>query len=121
MQTADAIAECLIRKMFDTIDIRRWDDLGQCFTVDVVYERPGYEPLFGLDALDHFYRAVRIIASGEHQIERLIAYPDAAACWGRFVGADRNGRPLNERFSDVYELRNGLVARRVTHFFRPAI
>jgi ketosteroid isomerase-like protein len=111
----------LIHGLFATIDARRWKDLLKFFTDDVVYERPGYDALIGLSALEHFYREIRIVAAGEHRIEHIVASTNAAACWGRFVGAAHDGRALDERFADTYDLHNGRVARRTTYFFRPAI
>jgi hypothetical protein len=77
--------------------------------------------LRGIEALENFYRHERIIARGAHDLQGILAEPRAAACWGRFQGLSRRGEPLDERFADVYELRDGRVARRTTHFFRPAI
>jgi len=115
------MSDLFITRMFATIDARRWSALAEFFTHDAVYERPGYEPIIGFPALDHFYRDVRIIVAGQHRIERMVGGRETAACWGRFVGASRDGKPLDERFADVYELRNGRVARRTSYFFRPAI
>jgi uncharacterized protein len=115
------MSDLFIPRMFAAIDARRWDALAEFFTADVVYERPGYEPLIGFSALDHFYRKVRIIGSGQHRVERMVAGRETAACWGRFVGASREGKPLDERFADVYELHGGRVARRTSYFYRSAI
>jgi ketosteroid isomerase-like protein len=115
------MSDIFITRMFSTIDARRWDELAEFFTADAVYERPGYAPLVGFPALEHFYREVRVIVSGQHRIERMVAGRGTAACWGRFVGANRAGAPLDERFADVYELRDGRVARRTSYFYRPAI
>lgn len=115
------MSDISIARMFATIDARRWAELADFFTTDAVYERPGYEPIIGYAALEHFYREVRIIGSGQHRIERLVIGRETAACWGRFVGASRDGKPLDERFADVYELRGGRVARRTSYFFRSAI
>jgi len=113
--------EKLIRDMFAAIDRREFDTLNEFFTADICYERPGYEPLHGLSELEHFYRHVRIIRDGRHEIEYVVLRSDAAACWGRFVGESHAGTELEERFADVYVLRDGRIARRTTHFFRPAI
>jgi ketosteroid isomerase-like protein len=115
------MSDALIRGMFRAIDARDWAAMGQYFTADVVYERPGYEPIRGFDALMQFYCEVRIIVSGSHELQRIVADPAAASCWGRFRGEARDGRKLDERFADVYTLRDGRVATRITHFFRAAI
>jgi len=109
------------RRMFSAIDAQQFDTLHEFFTSDVVYERPGYPPIRGLPALEHFYRNVRIIDSGCHDLWHVVGDPVAAACWGRFTGRSRQGDPLDERFADVYELRDGKIALRATHFYRAAI
>lgn len=111
----------LIRAMFSAIDERQFDRLDEFFTSDAVYERPGYEPICGLPALQHFYREVRVITRGQHQLTHVLRDDRAAAAWGRFVGQDQNGNTLDERFADVYVIRAGKVAHRITNFFRPAI
>ncbi len=70
---------------------------------------------------EHFYREVRIIGSGRHRIERLVVGQEIGACWGRFVGASRDGKPLDERFADVYELARRAGRAPHGYFFRSAI
>jgi ketosteroid isomerase-like protein len=111
----------LIRDLFAAIDARRFDALGDFFTADAVYERPGYDPICGLPALHHFYREVRLIAAGQHDLTGVVQDTSAAAAWGRFVGQAKNGDALNERFADTYVLRDGKISHRITNFFRPAI
>ena len=111
----------LIRQMFAAIDSQSWERLLDCFTQDAIYERPGYPALCGKSALLEFYCKTRIIGKGLHRIEHIVAGPADAACWGHFSGIARDGRALEERFADVYTLRDGRIAFRRTHFFRPAI
>jgi ketosteroid isomerase-like protein len=111
----------LIQELFHTIDARDWDSLPRFFSRDVVYERPGYEPLSGHEQLLHFYRNVRVIESGTHSLERLVLDDTCAACWGRFVGHHKNGSAIDERFADVYTFRDGKIATRRSYFFRPAV
>jgi len=109
--------------LFRRIDARDFDSLHQSFCPDAVYERPGYEPLVGLERLLHFYREERVIAAGEHRLEHIVIDEDAgaAACWGRFVGVHKNGSPIDERFADAYTLEDGRIKTRRSFFFRPAV
>jgi ketosteroid isomerase-like protein len=111
----------LVEQLFHTIDARQWDALPRFFSPEVIYERPGYEPLIGLDQLLHFYRTVRVIASGTHTLEQLVLDDACGACWGRFVGLHKNGSSIDERFADVYTLTGGRIATRRSYFFRPAV
>jgi ketosteroid isomerase-like protein len=95
----------IVREIFEVIDARNWDALHRHLTADVVLERPGYEPIRGIDMLLHFYQHARIISSGRYELWEVVASAQAAACWGRFRGASHDGRLLDERFADGYTLR----------------
>jgi ketosteroid isomerase-like protein len=92
-------ADWLVGRLFQVVDSRMWDELGEVFADDAVYERPGYPALEGLDRIRHFYEHERIIASG----------------------AAKDGAPLDEGFADTYLVRDGKIAYRRTYFYRPAI
>lgn len=111
----------LIAKLFEKVDSREWEGLREIFCDDIVYERPGYEPLEGFERVQYFYRNERVVASGTHHIERTVGDREAAACWGRFIGLHKNGSKINERFADVYTLRDGKIHTRKSYFFRPAV
>ena len=116
------MAENFVVDLFHKIDARDWDALPSSFAEDVVYERPGYPPLVGVEALMRFYRHERVIASGAHELERVVLDGECGACWGRLVGRHRDGSPLDERFADVYTLDDrGRIKARRSYFFRPAI
>jgi branched-chain amino acid aminotransferase len=115
------ITDDFVRKMFQIIDSRDWKNLQQLFCQDIAYERPGYEPLIGLERVEKFYREERVIASGTHFLEGTIVNPSEGACWGRFIGIHKNGSSIDERFADAYTFENGKVKTRRSYFFRPAV
>ncbi|MFI5616752.1 nuclear transport factor 2 family protein [Streptomyces sp. NPDC051567] len=114
-------AAALVARLFQVIDSRRWDLLGEVFAPDAVYERPGYPALEGLDRIRHFYEHERVITSGAHEVGHVTSGPGAVACWGRFRGADRAGTPLDEGFADTYLVHDGRIGHRKTFFYRAAI
>jgi branched-chain amino acid aminotransferase len=116
-----AVSENFVVELFRRVDSRDWEGLRESFAPDAVYERPGYEPLVGLERLLHFYREERVIAAGEHRLEHVVIDGDTAACWGRFVGIHKNGSPIDERFADCYTLEDGRIKTRRSFFFRPAV
>lgn len=107
--------------LFHAIDTASWNDLPNFFHPDVVYERPGYEPINGMAALHDFYSGTRIIAEGKHSLDGGLRGTDQAICWGRFHGRSKSGDVLEERFADAYVLKDGLIKKRTTFFFRAAI
>jgi ketosteroid isomerase-like protein len=111
----------IVKRLFECVDSRDWDHLPDFFCEDVVYERPGYAPLVGLASVLHFYREERVIASGRHELEDVVAGDGSGACWGRFVGVHKNGSGLSERFADAYTFEAGKIKTRRSYFFRPAI
>jgi uncharacterized protein len=115
------MSEQTIHDLFRAVDARDWEAMQPFFCEDVVYERPGYDPIVGIENLLHFYKHVRIIASGNHQLERVVVAGDGGSCWGRFVGVSKEGATLDERFADVYVFHNGKIKQRRSYFFRPAV
>jgi len=115
------VSDDIVKRLFEYVDSRDWDSLCDAFCDDVVYERPGYAPLIGLDSVLHFYREERVIASGQHELENVVANGGSGACWGRFVGMHKNGSPLSERFADVYTFEKGKIKTRKSYFFRPVV
>ena len=111
----------IVTTMFRYIDGRNWDELQHMFTLDIVYERPGYPPFEGLERLLKFYREERVIASGQHLLESVVVNQHEGACWGRFVGVHKNNSPIDERFADVYTFKDGKIQTRRSYFFRPAV
>jgi ketosteroid isomerase-like protein len=115
------VSDNIVTRLFEYVDSRNWNGLSDAFCDDVVYERPGYAPLIGLESVLHFYREVRVILSGRHELENVVISDGCGACWGRFVGMHKNGSGLSERFADVYTFERGKIKTRKSYFFRPAI
>jgi ketosteroid isomerase-like protein len=108
-------------EMFESIDASDWQSLVNFYHPNIVYERPGYAPLVGLERVLQFYREERIIAAGRHHIDGMVVERDAGACWGRLRGTLRDGSATDEQFADVYSFEDGKIRTRRSYFFRPAI
>jgi ketosteroid isomerase-like protein len=74
-----------------------------------------------LERVMKFYREERVIASGKHHLENIVLEENSGACWGRFTGVHKNGSAIDERFADVYRIKNGKIWNRQSYFFRPAV
>jgi ketosteroid isomerase-like protein len=111
----------LIIELFYAVDRRDWGSLRYIFHPEIIYERPGYEPLAGIDRVLHFYEHERIVVSGTHHTECIIVDGNNGACWGRFVGLKKDNSQADERYADIYLFENGMIKTRKTYFFRSAI
>ena len=111
----------LILALFRAIDAGEWGSLAAVVHADVTYERPGYDRVTGIDELLRFYRETRIIKSGTHQIEHIVADDTCGASWGKIVGTTKDGAEVNEAFSDVYEFEDGKIRTRRSYFYRPCV
>lgn len=111
----------MIQSYFRIVDAREFEDLRTIFHEKIVYERPNYKPIQGIDSLVHFYKHVRVLVSGTHTVEGLIIDGNQCACWGRFVGEHRNGKPVDVRFADIFHVEDARIIKRITYFYRPAV
>jgi uncharacterized protein len=111
----------LILELFRVVDSSEWNSLSQVFHKEIIYERPGYEPFRGLPRLLQFYRNERVILSGTHHLDHIVASGNYGACWGRFTGIKKDGSPVIELFADVFSIENRKIKTRRSHFFRPSI
>jgi hypothetical protein len=110
-----------LRTMFATIDAMRWESLSGFFHADIVYERPGFRALRGIDRLLHFYRAERKILRTMHRVENTAIQGRFGAAWGRVTCTLPDGSDVELGFADVYHLDDQLIIFRRTHFFVPAV
>lgn len=111
----------IVEEMFRSVDRCAWDELRRFFADDIVYERPGYARLVGLDQLVHFYREIRVIASGVHRLHQIVVEGARVACCGHFSGRRKDGVSVEVGFADTYTIENHKIRRRFTYFFVPAV
>jgi ketosteroid isomerase-like protein len=108
-----------ILEMFAAVDAQDWSTYAAFYDGNIRYERPGMEPLLGIDSFMHFYRYDRRLARTAHRLDRVVAQEDAAACWGEVDGELVGGAAFYRRFAEVYLLTGGRISFRRTHFFEP--
>ncbi|WP_019633386.1 nuclear transport factor 2 family protein [Actinomadura atramentaria] len=112
-QSPDQIA----RRYYALVDAQEVDALVALFHPAVRYERQGTPEIVGIDALRRFYEGERVIASGSHHLEQVLADGDWVAVRGRFDGVLRDGERVEVRFTDWWHFdRAGLVDRRESLF-----
>ncbi|HEX3649315.1 MAG TPA: nuclear transport factor 2 family protein [Pseudonocardiaceae bacterium] len=112
----------LMHRHYALIDGNDVAGLAACYARDVAYHRPGYPPLTGRTELARFYREVRVIREGRHDLETVVADGTGIAVHGTFTGVLRDGRPAAHRFAEFFVVdADGLIARRDTFFFVPLV
>ena len=106
-----------IREFYRLVDAGDLTGLAALFTEDARYDRPGYPPLLGRDAIDHFYRYDRVIAAGRHQLDSIVVSGNETAVRGSFEGELRDGSPVRHRFAEFFRRTDdGLISARETFF-----
>jgi uncharacterized protein len=120
VETKVGVLKNLIIEMFITIDSSKFKEITSFFDQNVIYERPGFEKIYGLEDLLNFYSNIRKI-EGKHEIESILIDHDKACVVGNFVGRDKDGNSINQAFSDHYKISNNKIIYRKTFFFKPAI
>lgn len=111
-----------VRQYYYLVDAMKIDELVDLFAPDTVYYRPGYLPIIGRPSLRKFYLEERIIKTGEHTIEELLADDQSAAVTGRFTGSITGDVSADIRFADFFrfdEFEN--IEMRKTFFFVAAV
>jgi ketosteroid isomerase-like protein len=109
-----------MQALLAAIDAADWDKLHGMLHERSRYEVPGQPPFEGRDAVMHYYRALRPIASGRHDVESIVVDGDRAVCCGRFRGERRDGSRIDLSFADVVLFAAGLILTRRVYFHEPA-
>ena len=111
----------LVHDLFCLIDARELARLREICHPQITCERPGYAAFSGIERLLRFYRDERVIASGSHHLDAVLVNDTHAACWGRFTGSHRDGSAIDVEFADTYVLEEGVIRRRKSFFYLPAV
>lgn len=110
-----------LRAMFATIDAMDWDALPEFFHAEIVYERPGFPLLRGLDRVLRFYHDERKIVWSVHHVEGTVVQNSRGTAWGRVDSMLTDGTGSELGFADVYHFDRDLIRLRRTHFFVPGV
>jgi uncharacterized protein len=108
-----------VRHGYELIDAGRLDEYLALFHEDIVYERQGTPQIRGLAAMRRFYERDRVISTGRHSTDQILAGDSWVAVRGSFTGTLKDGSSVQLRFTDWHHFRDGRIDRRETLF--PAI
>lgn len=111
-----------VKRYYQLVDNGDVPGLLRLFRNDILYVRPGYTHLVGLDALQSFYETERMIADGLHRICSTVQGDEEIAVRGEFEGRLKSGALVSVGFSDFFRFDpNGLFVERRTYFDTPAV
>jgi ketosteroid isomerase-like protein len=110
-----------VRSYYEYVDEGAHEDLFALFADDVVYERPGQEPIEGIEAFRQFYREGRPLSDGEHAVHDVVADGDTVAVRGEFSGRQGQTR-VSFGFTDFHVFdEDGSIAHRYTYTDRDTV
>ncbi|MBW0105037.1 nuclear transport factor 2 family protein [Pseudonocardia sp. KRD291] len=107
---------------FAAVNSDSFDDLAAVFAADVEIHTVGAEPVVGRDAaLAHFPKVLSAYATHDDRVTRWVsgvddAGGDAIVCDIAFTGTLADGRPVRFDALDVFDVRDGLIARVTTWY-----
>ena len=108
--------EKLVKKYYAAVDGKDLDTLFSVFSDNIVYKRPGYEPIEGMEKFREFYRGNRVIREGHHTLSNIIVMEPYVVVEGEFNGILKDGSKSHTTFVDVYTFSNGKAVKRHTYF-----
>jgi ketosteroid isomerase-like protein len=112
--------QAVARRYYDLVDAGNNEELVTLFTEDVLYERPGQDPIEGREALRQFYEEERPLSAGEHELHSVVADGETVAVRGTFRG-EQAGERVDIGFADFHEFEDGKIGRRYTFTDRDTV
>lgn len=111
-----------VRGYYDSLDRDDIESVLEFFSGDVLYRRPGYEPMSGLEALRRYYSDDRVLAPGRHVLRSVIVDGHDVAAHGVFEGELKEGGRRSVGFAAIFSFDgNGRASEHTTYFFVPAV
>ncbi len=108
--------EKLVKKYYIAVDTNDLDTLFSVFADNIIYKRPGYEPIEGMKNFKEFYQKGRIIKEGHHTLSNIIVSEPYVVVEGEFNGVLKDGSESHTTFVDVYTFSDGKALKRHTYF-----
>lgn len=107
--------QAALESYYEYIDSNRYEDLFDLFADDIVYHRPGAEPIRGMDEFRQFYLEERPLEDGTHDIDAYHSDGNTMSVRGRFSGM-LDGEPIEFGFADFHEFNeDGGIQHRWTY------
>lgn len=107
---------------YDALDRDDLDSVLGCFSGDVLYRRPGYRTMTGIDQLRSYYENERKLAAGRHLVRDVLVEDAQVAAQGMYEGQLRDGDRMAMGFAAFFVFDGmGRISEHTTYFFTPAV
>jgi ketosteroid isomerase-like protein len=106
------VAEAIVRRYFVCLDTEDWDTMRTLWHDDANLSAVGTRPRAGADAIVEYFS--RIFAPWKQHTDaptRFITSGDTIVVEVTFSGTTRDGRRVSFDAVDVFDVRDGLIAR----------
>ncbi|QQS01390.1 MAG: nuclear transport factor 2 family protein [Austwickia sp.] len=111
-----------VQRYYDALDRDDLEAVLELFSGDVLYRRPGYEVIAGMDRLRDYYSGDRKLAAGRHLVRDVLVEGQKAAAHGMYEGQLKDGDRTAMGFAAFFSFdMNGRIAEHTTYFFTPAV
>lgn len=111
-----------VQRYYEALDADDLEAVLEVFSGDVLYRRPGYDPIVGVDQLRGYYTSDRKLALGRHLVRDVLVDGQRAAAHGMYEGRLKGGDRTAVGFAAFFVFDgNGRVAEHTTYFFSPAV
>jgi len=123
MMAEQSSVRATVQGYYDALDRDDIDAALDYFGGEILYRRPGYPPITGLDGLRDYYTRGRKLASGRHVIREVVIDGTSAAAHGTFEGELKEGGRTTMGFAAFFRFDNARdrIVEHTTYFFTPAV
>ncbi|MBW3084744.1 hypothetical protein KEM60_00933 [Austwickia sp. TVS 96-490-7B] len=111
-----------VQRYYDALDQDDLDAVLEGFSGDVLYRRPGYDTIVGIDQLRSYYAEERRLAPGRHLLRDVLVEENRVAAHGAYEGRTVDGEQTAVGFAAFFVFdANGRISEHTTFFFIPAV
>lgn len=111
-----------VQQYYQALDRDDLESVLECFSGDVLYRRPGYANIAGMDSLREYYASGRKLEPGRHLVRDVVVEGQRAAAHGMYEGQLKDGERTTVGFAAFFTFDgHGRVAEHTTYFFTPAV
>lgn len=122
MSTDPRDLRAAVQGYYDALDADDIEAVLATFSGDVLYRRPGYEDIVGLQQLRNYYSSERKIAPGRHVLRRILVDDLDAAAQGTYEGQLKDGGRTTVGFAAIFTFdHGGRITEHQTYFFIPSV